>query len=121
MQVIDVCYVLFHYQVIWFLLFSTQSARETGTLYAARNSVDAKNVTNDPHTDFYAAAELLRKFSVAYIVCGALDHFGMEKTNDKAADNCYNGEIGNAAYMISYLITQAEQFVNEVANDIPEI
>ncbi|KAL9976255.1 hypothetical protein ACROYT_G013535 [Oculina patagonica] len=47
--------------VIWHHLYDTSSCKDKGTLYAARNMIDARNVTNDPHDNFMACGEFLDK------------------------------------------------------------
>ena len=79
---------LFHFQAewnvfIWKLLFRTNSQKDIGTLYAARNSIDARNVTKNPGSKFYAAEELLNKYTTGYLVAGALTFFGMTSTEDE--------------------------------------
>ncbi|XP_022783267.1 uncharacterized protein LOC111324048 [Stylophora pistillata] len=66
-------------KVTWHHLYDTISSRDKGTLYAARNMIDARNVTDNPHNNFYACSEFLNKVTRAYLICGALHHFGMEK------------------------------------------
>ena len=83
---------LFHFQaewnvVIWKLLFRTNSQKDIGTLYAARNSIDARNVTKDPGSNFYAAEELLNKYTTGYLVAGALAFFDMASIEDEPKIN----------------------------------
>ena len=66
--------------VIWKCLFKTTSHKDIGTLYAARNAVNARNVTQDPGNNFYAAQELLNKYTLGYILAGTLHFFQMEST-----------------------------------------
>ena len=56
--------------MIWTLLYSTGSTADIGTLYAARNSINARNVTKDPGDNFYAASALLDKYTKALLVTG---------------------------------------------------
>ena len=91
-------------------------------MYAARNSLDAKDVSHDPSQDFYACTELLNKFSYANIVCGGLHHFGMSSVEDEPTHHTYNGEIGSAATMRSYILAEARKFIDAyISLDIPEI
>ena len=69
--------------MIWNHLYSTGSARDAGTLYAMRNAIDARNVSNDPHNWYYAASEFLDKVTDAYLINGALVHFGMATIDDE--------------------------------------
>ncbi len=59
-------------KMIWYHLYRTLSARDTGTLYQVRNMTDARNVTKDPSNNYYAAKELLDKFRDAYLINDAL-------------------------------------------------
>ncbi|CAB4033664.1 Hypothetical predicted protein, partial [Paramuricea clavata] len=78
--------------VIWHHLYDRSSCREKGTLYAARNLLDTRNVTMDPHNNFYGCSEFLDKVLSAYLVCGALNHFGMKDIDDTPEQNNYTGE-----------------------------
>ncbi|XP_070581579.1 uncharacterized protein [Ptychodera flava] len=57
-------------KVIWLHLYSTASCRDIGTLHAARNAINSRNVSSDPAKNFYASSELLDKFTDAYLVAG---------------------------------------------------
>ena len=70
------------FQVIWQTLYSTVSSRDIGTLYAARNVTNSRNVSADPAGNFYASAVMADKFTDAYIVAGALEHFQMNSVAD---------------------------------------
>ena len=78
---------LFHFQAEWKLLFRTNSQKDIGTLYAARNSIDARNVTKDPGSNFYGAEELLNKYTTGYLVAGALAFFSMASIEDEPKIN----------------------------------
>lgn len=114
---------LFHHQaewnlVIWKLLCKGNSHKDIGTLFAARNAINARNVTTDPHNNFYAADELLTKYSEAYFVAGALEYFGMQDSEDQPTINCFdlqNRNMENVVKVISKFIQEYFTF------DIPEI
>ena len=99
-----------HLQVIWLNLYSTVSSRDIGTMYAARNVTNSKNVTADPSGNYYASSLMADKFTDAYLVAGALEHFDMEM-NSEPKQNVYSGEIGNASDMKNYILQQARSFV----------
>ena len=80
-------------------------------MYAARNLVNARNVSADPTGNYYASATMMDKFTDAYIIAGALHHFSMDSINDEPKSHCYTGEIGNAEQMRNHLMTEAEQFI----------
>ena len=109
-------------QVIWKILYSTASSKDTGTLYAARNAINSKNVSKDPGSNYYASSELINKFTKAYIMCAALVHFGMENKEASPTKNKYEGAIGDAAEMREYLLKNAKQVVQDYVNlNFPEI
>ena len=56
-----------------------------------RNAIDARNVSNDPHNRYYAASEFLDKVTDAYLINGALVHFGMATVDDECTRNVYGG------------------------------
>lgn len=112
----------FIFQVIWKNLYSIRSARDSGTLYAARNLINARNVSADPSTDYYASAAMMDKFSKAYIIAGGLHHFGINSVADNPKENTYEGEIGNKAEMKQYILEQAKVFVTAFTSiDIPDL
>lgn len=48
-----------------------------------RNPIDARNVSNDPHNRYYASADFIDKVTDAYLIRGALVHFGMASVEEK--------------------------------------
>ena len=48
-----------------------------------RNPIDARNVSNDPHNHYYASADFIDKVTDAYLIRGALVHFGMASVEEK--------------------------------------
>ena len=66
------------HKVMWHYLFDTKSGADVGTLYHARNEINARNVTKDPHDNFFAASDLLQKYGEAYFVAGGLNYFEMD-------------------------------------------
>lgn len=104
------------------MLYSTSSSKDSGTLYAARNSINAKNVSTDPSSNFYASSELIDKFTKAYIVSGALHHLKMESLESEPVANAYAGEIGNSEQMKKFIMEKAMAFVEEcVMVEFPRI
>ena len=100
-------------QVMWQTLYSTASSRDIGTMFAARNIVNAKNVTKDPAGNYYASATMADKFTNAYIIAGALQHFGMNNVCDQPTKKQYSGELGDKEQMKMYILQQARAFVEE--------
>ena len=80
------------HKVAWHCLYDTQTGRDVGTLYHAREVTESRNVTKDPHDDFYAAEDLLDKFTHAYLIAGALHHFGMEAIESDITQNIVSKE-----------------------------
>ena len=109
-------------QVIWKILYSTSSSKATGTLYATRNAINAKNVSKDPGSNYYASSELVNKFTKAYIICAGLKHFDMDNPESALKTNTYEGAIGDENEMKEYLLNHAKQVVQDFVNlDFPEI
>jgi L1 cell adhesion molecule like protein len=103
-------------------LYSTLSARDTGTLYQVRNLIDARNVTKDPANNYYAAKELLDKFRDAYLINGALYHFGMTTVDSEPTKNVYEGPPNHNPSKEEYVRKSVRCFIDEhVMNDIQEI
>ena len=102
--------ICLYLQVIWQCLYSTNSSRDIGTMYAARNVTNSKNVTADPSGNYYASALMADKFIDSYLVAGALDHFDME-LNGEPKQDVYVGAVGDMNDMRTYLLQQARKFV----------
>lgn len=112
----------FFSKVIWHHLYSTSSARDIGTLYQARNAINARNVTKDPHSNYYAASEFLDKVLKAYAVAGGLDHFRMACVEDEPKVNVFSGNPLDNEIKKEYVLNEARQFVNKhVMHQIPEL
>ncbi|XP_061182759.1 uncharacterized protein LOC133191089 [Saccostrea echinata] len=91
-------------------LYNTSSARNQGTLYAARNTLNSRNVTQQSSQDFYACSDLVEKVTTAYIVTGGLQYFGMDSLNSVPTKNIYNGAIGDKKEMYEYILVHASEF-----------
>lgn len=110
------------FQIIWKVLYSTASSKDTGTLYAARNAINAKNVSKDPSFNYYASSELVDKFTKAYLVSAALSHFNMESIDSSPKQHEYEGVIGSDSEMKEYLLRNAKKVVEEfTVLDFPQI
>lgn len=108
--------------MIWFHLYHTSSARDVGTLYQARNAINARNVTKDPTNNYYAASELLDKFLDAYLIVGALTHFGMASVDGQPSVNHYEGPPNDLQYKKAYVEGTVRSFVEKhVINQMPEM
>lgn len=115
-------FVSSYFQILWKLLYSTASAKDIGTMYSAKHTLNSKNVPNDPHSDFYASAEFLEKYISAYVILGALHHFGMDSLATEPTQNTYMGEIGNPQEMKTFLLGEARKFVIQYAKpDVPSL
>lgn len=66
------------------------SLLETRALYAMRNAVDVRNVSNDPHNCYYAI-EFIDKVTDTYFINGALVDLGMASMEDQPTRNIYEG------------------------------
>lgn len=98
--------------MIWHKIYSTSSSRDIGTLYAARNTINARNVSADPAGNYYASEVMADKFTDAYIVAGALEHFNMDSFTDEPKAHIYNGPIGHKEEMATYILAEAKDFVD---------
>ena len=108
--------------MIWKILYSTKSSKHTGTLYAARNAINARNVTDEPGDNFYASTELVDKFDSAYIVCGGIHHFEMQSLDSEPGRHQYTGEIGNKKEMAEFVVSEAREFLDTLLSlDTPHI
>ncbi|XP_072166071.1 uncharacterized protein [Diadema setosum] len=81
-----------YYQVIWKTLYDPSSSADQGTLYAARNFLEARNVTSNPMKNINAAADVVEKFTVALVIAAALHYFGMSEVNGEPTKNIFRLE-----------------------------
>ena len=100
------------HKVIWYHLYDTLTGREQGTLYHARQVTNSRDVTKDPHDEFYAAEALIWKFTTAYLNAGALHHFGMESVD---AEPTLHTKPENEADLTAYVHDTIILFLREHA------
>ena len=103
-------------------LYSTSPAGigDLGTLYAARNAIDARQVSKDPKKNFYATADLLQKFTEATLVAGAVSYFSMGNMHGEPTLNVYNGDKQDKKSAQLYIKTVTENFVaKHILPDVP--
>nr|XP_054763564.1 uncharacterized protein LOC129270188 [Lytechinus pictus] len=65
------------YQVIWKQLYDAASGADKGTLYSARNFLEARNVTTNPMANINAAADLIEKYTTSLVLAAAMQYFGL--------------------------------------------
>ena len=79
-------------------------------------------MTVDPHNNYYAAAEFLDKVHDAYLIVGALDHFGMETVEDEPKKNLYSGMQIDVNAKKEYVTKTIRQVVEKhEVNQVPEL
>lgn len=88
--ILNISYQLLCMQVVWKLLYSTSSARDTGTMYNARNYLRAHNVSQEPMKDVNASVEFIDKYTDSLIVCAGLEYFGMQTIDSEPEKNKFN-------------------------------
>lgn len=87
-----------------------------------RNAIDARNVLNDPHNRYYASAEFVEKVTDAYLINGALVHFGMASVEEKPTKNVYEGSGLDEEGKRSYVVKAITDFLEEhVVYSVPEL
>lgn len=85
---LNLCFISL-YQVIWLHLYDTTSSGDKGTLYAARNFLEARGVTSDPMKNINAAADLITQYTIALVIAAAMNYFGMESMSDNPTKNVF--------------------------------
>ena len=75
------------HKVAWYFLYDTLTGKDVGTLYHTRQVTNSRNVTRDPHDNFYAAEDLLDKFTDAYIIAAALHYFCMDSIDANVTEH----------------------------------
>ena len=87
-----------------------------------RNAIDARNVSNDSHNRYYASAEFIDKVTDAYLINGALVHFGMAIVEEKPTKNVYEGSGLDEEGKRSYTVKAITDFLEEyVVYSVPEL
>lgn len=82
----------------------------------------ARNVTNDPHSNFYACSEFLDKVTNAYLICGALHHFNMETLAEDPRKNIYTGDPNDKQTKQTYVKEVLKSFIEDhVVANVPEL
>lgn len=78
---------------------------------------DARNVTDNPHSNFCACSEFVNKVTSAYLICGALHHFGMEKLEGDLKKHVYKGDLNDEQAK-----DVSKSFIEEhVVTNLPEL
>lgn len=76
-------------------------------------------MTKDPSNNYYAASDFLDKFCDAYLVAGALDHFGMSSIDSQPSINRYENQPNDKAAKTDYVLGNVRGFINKhVMNQI---
>lgn len=84
--------------------------------------IDVRNVTNDPHSNFYACSEFLDKVTNAYLICGALHHFNMETLAEDPKKNIYTGDPNDKQTKQTYVKEVVKSFIEDhVVANVPEL
>ena len=52
--------------------------------------LDARSVSDDPHSNFYAASEFADKVLNAYLIVGDMNHHGMQSLDGEPTVNKYD-------------------------------
>ena len=79
-------------------------------------------MSKDPASNYYGSSELVDKFTKAYIVNAALDHFCMDALDGTPAQNSYSGAIGDSKQMRDYILSEAACAVKKFTDtDLPAI
>ena len=73
-------------------------------------------------TQYYAASKFLDKVTDAYLINGALAHFGMENIDDKCTRNIYEGLHIDDESKKAYVVKVISDFVDQhVLYNVPEL
>ena len=84
--------------------------------------LDARNVSDDPHSNFYAASEFADKVLNAYLIVGAMNHHGMQSLDGEPTVNKYNGLLNDPEGKKQHVCTVIRSFIEQhVINQVPEM
>ena len=112
--------------MIWQHLYDTSSSAEKVTLYAARNFLEARNVTSDPMKDVNAASDLLEAYTKSLVTAAAMRYFGMEKPSDEPSQNTFSLNVHHdRSYYVRFVLSQLIDnyvipHVSEINHDVPQ-
>jgi hypothetical protein len=95
-------------KAIWYHLYSQDTATDKGTLYNVKSQLGASNVGDEPFKNYYASADLLDRYTIAYVVLGGMKHFGMSSKSSDTTQNMVDGILD-----FDFLTAQAAIFVEE--------
>ena len=99
--------------MIWLHLYNTTSSGDKGTLYAARNFLEARRITSDPMRNINAAADLISQYTTALVIAASMKYFGIDSVNDQPTRNQF--QFGVHPDRSHYVNMVLEDIVNEYA------
>lgn len=76
-------------------------------------------MTKNPHGNFYAAEDMLDKFTTAYLIEGALHFFGMESIEDDPTLNDPTLNVSDKQCPKEYVHTLIQKFLTEHVLNLP--
>ncbi len=106
-------------------LYDTTSSGDKGTLYAARNFLEARGVTTDPMKNINAAADLITQYTIALVIAAAMNYFGMESISDHPTKNDFHfaTHLDRSHYVIMFLGELVDRYAvpsnDELKQDSP--
>ena len=99
--------------MIWLHLYNTTSSGDKGTLYAARNFLEARRITSDPMRNINAAADLISQYTTALVIAASMKYFGIDSVNDQPTRNQF--QFGVHPDRSHYVNMVLEDIVNKYA------
>ena len=73
-----------------------------------KSQLGATQVQREPFRDFYASADILDRYAIAYLVTGASKYFGMEACDEQIMNYTPDGDVTD-----EFLMEYAYQYVEE--------
>ena len=108
--------------VLWHQFYNTKSSKDIGTLYSARNYLNARNVPADPMKDLNASEELMLKYTDCLVLCAAMEYFGMANLKDRPTKHRQEDTFQDILSPINYVQHVLGEIVDlYVSTTIPQM
>ena len=103
--------------MIWSHLYDTTSSGDKGTLYAARNFLEARKVGSDPMRNINAAADLITQLTIALVIAASMKYFGIDSIADEPTQNDFQFSVHHDRSQYVHMVL--EEIIDQYA--IPSI
>ena len=100
-------------KMIWECLYDTHSARDVGTLYNLRQTIQRNNVPADPKKDVEACEQFMLSVTKSYLTVAAMNFFGLKTVEDEPTINAPSADLLTKKDKKKYLHATMRRFVDQ--------